>query len=363
MRASSSGRLKKPSNPDRSIDSLLTAPTSMHKGKEAQNNANHNFAAFSTLKNGLLDAAGSLFSLSPGSPWSSKANSTMQNGALPMSMTGSSRKSAATGGGGARGSNKRGQPRKPAGLPRSTKKSNANTNGAEGHASGSRNAIEGDRDGSGSSDGEHPSERAVHDEELIQGAGEEEDEDVEGRSDAAAKSSEEEDPLAGYWRARMPSHCPTSPHHRTRSVSNEHNEPLKRSWEEHWLVCRACQAVVSLDDQVYQVLEVAARWQHHRGIRVRPRWSTHPSVYLASRAHSLYHVTHHRAHQGLPRLQPRKLRSPHPPPVLRPAPPLRSSASALASSISTPGIRLRILKSTAWSQMDAFGSASTVSST
>ncbi|SAM82617.1 related to histone acetyltransferase 3 (myst) [Ustilago bromivora] len=197
MRASSSGRLKKPSNPDRSIDSLLTAPTSMHKGKEAQNNANHNFAAFSTLKNGLLDAAGSLFSLSPESPWSSKANSTMQNGALPMSMTGSSRKSAATGGGGARGSNKRGQPRKPAGLPRSTKKSNANTNGAEGHASGSRNAIEGDRDGSGSSDGEHPSERAVHDEELIQGAGEEEDEDVEGRSDAAAKSSEEEDPFGG----------------------------------------------------------------------------------------------------------------------------------------------------------------------
>ncbi|KAJ1018859.1 hypothetical protein NDA16_004663 [Ustilago loliicola] len=111
-------------------------------------------------------------------------------------MTGSSRKSAATGSGGARGS-KRGQPRKSAGVPRSNQKSNSNLNGADGHASGSRNTIDGDRDGSDSSDGEHPSERVAHDEESVIGVAEDEDEEAEGGSDAAAKSAEEEDPFGG----------------------------------------------------------------------------------------------------------------------------------------------------------------------
>lgn len=165
----------------------------MYKGKESQNSGSQNFAVINTIKNGFMTAAGSLFSLSPGSPWSSKGNTTMQNGALPVTMTGSSRKSAGTGSGGARG-NKRGQPRK---VPRTNQKSKSSLNGTDGHGSGSRNTIDGDRDGSGSSDGEHPSERFAHDEESVRGAAEDEEEKVEDGSEDAAKSAEEEDPFGG----------------------------------------------------------------------------------------------------------------------------------------------------------------------
>ncbi|CDS00973.1 hypothetical protein [Sporisorium scitamineum] len=154
MRVSSSGRPSKPSNPDRSIDSLLTAHTSLHKGKEAQLLASPNFAVMDTLKNGLLSAAGSLLNFAPGSPWSPR--STVQNGLMPTTLNSSSTKKSAAGAGSARGS----------------------------------------KHGSGSSDGEHPSERGIRDGESTKGVGDDEDEEAAGERDAA-KSSEEEDPFGG----------------------------------------------------------------------------------------------------------------------------------------------------------------------
>ncbi|SPO26503.1 related to histone acetyltransferase 3 (myst) [Ustilago trichophora] len=200
MRVSSSGRPKKPSNPDRSIDSLLTASASLQKCRDLQPHASPNFAVMNTLKNGLLSAAGSLFNLTPASPWSSRAidvGSTSQNSTLAMTLSSSSKKAAAGSSGAARGG-QRGRPRKSAGAQRSNKKSSSNLNGAgaDAHASGSRNPMEGGQDGSGSSDGEHPSDRTAHDGGLTKGAREEDEDEATSEHDAA-KSSEEEDPFSG----------------------------------------------------------------------------------------------------------------------------------------------------------------------
>ncbi len=69
MRASSSGRPKKPSNPDRSIDSLLLTP--MHADAKLRSQSGTNFAVMSSLKNGLstLPAPSSIWRLPrPGYP-------------------------------------------------------------------------------------------------------------------------------------------------------------------------------------------------------------------------------------------------------------------------------------------------------
>ncbi|TKY85391.1 hypothetical protein EX895_005553 [Sporisorium graminicola] len=192
-RISSSGRPSKPSNPVRSMDSLLTAHASLHKGKEAQLHAGPNFAVMNTLKNGLLSAAGSLLNLAPGSPWSPRSN--IQHNVMPATLNSSSSKKTAAGSGSARGG-KRGRPRKSAGAPRSNAGSASYLNGAGGPSGSSRNAIDGGQDGSDSSDGEHPSERGTRDRESVKGNGDDEDEEAAADLDAA-KSNEEEDPFGG----------------------------------------------------------------------------------------------------------------------------------------------------------------------
>lgn len=201
MRVSTSGRTKKPTNPDRSIDSHFTAPGSLYKAKDPRANAIPNFAVMNTLKNGLLSAAGSFFSFSPGSSWSSKTadvDPAVQHGGFSMALTGSSKKTAGAGGvgaGGARGSN-RGRPKKSAGTPRSNQKARSALNGTDGHAGASRGTADGHQDGSGSSDGEHPSERLAHDRDSQSGQVKDDDEEAMTDHDAA-KSSEEEDPFGG----------------------------------------------------------------------------------------------------------------------------------------------------------------------
>ena len=199
MRVSSSGRPKKPSNPDRSIDPHLTAPASLHKGRDTPPHAHPNFAVMNTLKNGLLSAAGTLLNFAPASPWTPRAidaaDPSIRNPVLPVALNSSSKKAATPGSGAARGG-QRGRPRKSAGAPRSNKKSSSGLNGADGQGSGSRHPIDGEQDGSGSSDGEHPSDRTAHDGESAKGTRDEDEEEATGDHDAT-KSSEEEDPFGG----------------------------------------------------------------------------------------------------------------------------------------------------------------------
>ncbi|GAC99261.1 histone acetyltransferase [Pseudozyma hubeiensis SY62] len=192
-RVSSSGRQSKPSNPDRSIDSLFASQASLPQTTSAQLAASPNFAV--TLRNGFLSAAGSLLNLAPGSPWSPRSSS--QQGIVPSTSKDSSRKAAATSGSSAR-SNKRGRPRKSAGASRSNQRSGST--GADGHPSGGRSARLGDQDGSGSSDGEHASEHGIHDGDSSRGFVEDDDDDTAGDRDAS-KSSEEEDPFGGVLEA------------------------------------------------------------------------------------------------------------------------------------------------------------------
>lgn len=192
VRVSSSGRQSKPSNPDKSIDSLLTAHASLHRAKDAQLLAGPNFAVMNTLKNGLLSAAGSLLNFAPVSPWSPR--SKIQTGMMPSSLNSSSKKTATGGGGSARGG-KRGRPRKSAGASRSNQRPVSSLTGADRHASSSRNARLGDQEGSDSSDGEHGLEHGVHDGDSTKDVREDDEDDAAGECDA--KSSEEEDPFGG----------------------------------------------------------------------------------------------------------------------------------------------------------------------
>uniref|UniRef100_V5E440 Histone acetyltransferase n=1 Tax=Kalmanozyma brasiliensis (strain GHG001) TaxID=1365824 RepID=V5E440_KALBG len=179
---------KKPSNPDRSIDSLFTAQASLNKGKEAQMLAGSSLAVVSTLKNNLFSAAGSFLSFSPGSPWSSRSTDQPPDGLT--TLNGSARKAAGTPTG-----NKRGRPRKSASASGSNRKTPSKLKGTGRLASSSRNTIDGDQDGSGSSDGE-PSERGLADGESARGGADDDDEDAASDRDAM-KSSEEEDPFGG----------------------------------------------------------------------------------------------------------------------------------------------------------------------
>ena len=195
LSSAGSGRPKEPCNPDQAFDSLLTAPASLQGGEET---AAPNFTVMSTLKNGLLSAAGSLFNFGPSSPWTSmmtETNSALQHCVLPTTLNGASKKASATGGSRASG-HKRSRPKKSAGSSRSTQKSSSHLNGAVGDPSSSRHVVEGDQDGSGSSDDEHPSERVAHDRDASKGLVEDEDDEAASEQDAA-KSSEEEDPFGG----------------------------------------------------------------------------------------------------------------------------------------------------------------------
>ncbi|SPO45666.1 related to histone acetyltransferase 3 (myst) [Moesziomyces antarcticus] len=198
MRASSSGRPKKPSNPDRSIDSLLLTP--VHADAKLRSQPGANFAVMSSLKNGLLNAAGSILNLAPASPWMSRqAGGGHEKDAadLALPLNGNSRKAAGPASGSAR-SGKRGRPRKSAAASGSHQRSSSTSNGAHPHASGSRHTLDHDRDGSGSgsSDGEHHSERLAHDADTPKRTADEDDEEP-ASDDEASKSPEEEDPFGG----------------------------------------------------------------------------------------------------------------------------------------------------------------------
>jgi hypothetical protein len=88
----------------------------MHADAKLRSQPGTNFAVMSSLKNGLLNAAGSILNLAPASPWISRqAGGGHEKDAtdLALPLNGNSRKAAGPASGSAR-SGKRGRPRKSA---------------------------------------------------------------------------------------------------------------------------------------------------------------------------------------------------------------------------------------------------------